>query len=68
MFKVVLGLIHPPIEWVPGEGALSPVEKGPENEADHSPLQKLRIYGALPSLPILLHDAVLKRMDNFAFL
>jgi hypothetical protein len=33
--RPALGFIQPPIQWVPGD--LSPGEKRPEREADHSP-------------------------------
>jgi hypothetical protein len=54
---------HPPIQWV--QGAISPRIKRSEHEADHSPpsstdlVQRLRMRGAIPPLPICLYGVVL---------
>jgi len=56
-----------PIQWTPY--ALSPRIKRPEREADHPPshpyiMLRLRMSGALPTLPSVPHEA---DKDNFTF-
>jgi hypothetical protein len=58
---------QPPIQWVPG--ALTPGVKLMELEADHSPhlMPRLRMSGAIPSLPNVFLAWCLVQHKNFTF-
>jgi hypothetical protein len=53
MSRLALGSTEPPIQWVPGGGAISLGVKRPGREADHSPpasaeVKKMWIYTTTP--------------------